>query len=87
MEISYVVDWGIPHKRMAGNLNDVACCSFFSNKNMAVGEGGMITTNDPRSGPAGPIAQLPRKQDADCVPLQNLAISPFSIPAESRGLP
>ena len=35
-----------PHKRMAGNLGDVACFSFFSNKNMAVGEGGMITTND-----------------------------------------
>jgi dTDP-4-amino-4,6-dideoxygalactose transaminase len=35
-----------PHRRMAGNLGDVACFSFFSNKNMAVGEGGMITTND-----------------------------------------
>ena len=35
-----------PHKRMAGNLGAVACFSFFSNKNMAVGEGGMITTND-----------------------------------------
>ncbi len=35
-----------PHKKMAGNLGDVACFSFFSNKNMAVGEGGMITTND-----------------------------------------
>jgi dTDP-4-amino-4,6-dideoxygalactose transaminase len=35
-----------PHGRMAGNLGDIGCFSFFSNKNMAVGEGGMITTND-----------------------------------------
>jgi dTDP-4-amino-4,6-dideoxygalactose transaminase len=35
-----------PHGKMAGNLGDVGCFSFFSNKNMAVGEGGMITTND-----------------------------------------
>ncbi len=34
-----------PHGKKAGNLGDVACFSFFSNKNMAVGEGGMITTN------------------------------------------
>jgi dTDP-4-amino-4,6-dideoxygalactose transaminase len=31
--------------RMAGNLGDVGCFSFFSNKNLAVGEGGIITTN------------------------------------------
>jgi dTDP-4-amino-4,6-dideoxygalactose transaminase len=30
---------------MAGNLGDIACFSFFSNKNLAIGEGGMITTN------------------------------------------
>jgi dTDP-4-amino-4,6-dideoxygalactose transaminase len=30
--------------RMAGNLGDVACFSFFSNKNLATGEGGMVTT-------------------------------------------
>jgi dTDP-4-amino-4,6-dideoxygalactose transaminase len=35
-----------PSYRMAGNLGDVACFSFFSNKNLAVGEGGMITAND-----------------------------------------
>jgi dTDP-4-amino-4,6-dideoxygalactose transaminase len=35
-----------PHSRMAGNVGDVGCFSFFSNKNLAVGEGGMITTND-----------------------------------------
>jgi dTDP-4-amino-4,6-dideoxygalactose transaminase len=31
--------------RMAGNLGEVACFSFFSNKNLATGEGGMVTTN------------------------------------------
>jgi len=29
-----------------GSLGDVACFSFFSNKNMTTGEGGMITTED-----------------------------------------
>ena len=33
-----------PDGRMAGNLGDIACFSFFSNKNLAVGEGGMIVT-------------------------------------------
>ncbi|MCX7681744.1 MAG: DegT/DnrJ/EryC1/StrS family aminotransferase [Anaerolineae bacterium] len=33
------------HGRKAGNLGDVACFSFFSNKNLATGEGGMVTTN------------------------------------------
>jgi dTDP-4-amino-4,6-dideoxygalactose transaminase len=33
-----------PDGRMAGNLGDVACFSFFSNKNLAVGEGGMVVT-------------------------------------------
>lgn len=28
-----------------GNMSDIACFSFFSNKNLAVGEGGMVTTN------------------------------------------
>ena len=30
-----------------GNIGDIGCFSFFSNKNMTTGEGGMITTNDP----------------------------------------
>jgi dTDP-4-amino-4,6-dideoxygalactose transaminase len=34
-----------PHGKMAGNLGDVACFSFFSNKNLATGEGGLVTTN------------------------------------------
>jgi dTDP-4-amino-4,6-dideoxygalactose transaminase len=29
-----------------GNWGDVGCYSFFSNKNMTTGEGGMLTTND-----------------------------------------
>jgi dTDP-4-amino-4,6-dideoxygalactose transaminase len=35
----------IPHAKKAGNLSDVGCFSFFSNKNLAVGEGGMVVTN------------------------------------------
>jgi dTDP-4-amino-4,6-dideoxygalactose transaminase len=35
-----------PDGRMAGNLGDVACFSFFSNKNLAVGEGGMVVTGN-----------------------------------------
>lgn len=33
-----------PHGKMAGILGDVACFSFFSNKNLATGEGGMVVT-------------------------------------------
>ncbi len=32
--------------RMAGAIGDIGCFSFFSNKNMATGEGGMIVTNN-----------------------------------------
>lgn len=34
------------HGRKIGSLGRVACFSFFSNKNMATAEGGMITTDD-----------------------------------------
>lgn len=34
-----------PHGTMAGALGAVGCFSFFSNKNMATGEGGMLTTD------------------------------------------
>lgn len=33
--------------RAAGNIGDVACFSFFSNKNLATGEGGMVTASRP----------------------------------------
>ncbi|MBM4286586.1 MAG: DegT/DnrJ/EryC1/StrS family aminotransferase [Deltaproteobacteria bacterium] len=32
--------------RMAGAMGDVGCFSFFANKNMTTGEGGMVATND-----------------------------------------
>ncbi|MFQ6055841.1 MAG: DegT/DnrJ/EryC1/StrS family aminotransferase, partial [Methanosarcinales archaeon] len=32
--------------KKAGSLGDIGCFSFFSNKNMTTGEGGMLTTNN-----------------------------------------
>jgi dTDP-4-amino-4,6-dideoxygalactose transaminase len=32
--------------KMAGNLGDAACFSFYPNKNLTTGEGGMVTTNN-----------------------------------------
>jgi len=34
------------HGRMCGTLGDLGCFSFFSNKNLPIGEGGMIVTDD-----------------------------------------
>ncbi len=38
-------DRRLPHQRKAGNLGDIGCFSFFSNKNLATGEGGMVVTD------------------------------------------
>jgi dTDP-4-amino-4,6-dideoxygalactose transaminase len=37
--------WG---GRVVGGFGDATCFSFFSNKNLCTGEGGMVTTNDDR---------------------------------------
>src|SRR5262249_2553202 len=34
-----------PHGAMAGSIGDISAFSFFANKNMASGEGGMVITN------------------------------------------
>ncbi len=34
-----------PHKAQAGSIGDMGCFSFFSNKNLVTGEGGMVVTN------------------------------------------
>ncbi len=37
------------HGRVLGTIGDFGCYSFFSNKNLAVGEGGMIACGDPEA--------------------------------------
>ena len=34
------------NSKKCGTIGDIGCFSFFSNKNMTTGEGGMVTTND-----------------------------------------
>ncbi len=36
------------HGRMIGGIGDIACFSFYANKTITTGEGGMLTTNDER---------------------------------------
>lgn len=36
------------HGKKLGTIGDVGCFSFFSNKNISTGEGGMLVTNDPK---------------------------------------
>ena len=43
---TYGPDAGADADRPVGSLGDISCFSFFSNKNLATGEGGMVTTND-----------------------------------------
>lgn len=38
------------HGQACGTLGDIGCFSFFSNKNVSVGEGGMLSFRDPRIG-------------------------------------
>jgi len=35
------------HGRKLGTIGDIGCFSFFSNKNISIGEGGMLVTDDP----------------------------------------
>lgn len=42
-----VCDQGPLKGRIAGAIGDIGCFSFFGNKNMTTGEGGMVTTNSP----------------------------------------
>jgi dTDP-4-amino-4,6-dideoxygalactose transaminase len=43
---TYGPDAGVSADRMVGSVGDIACFSFFSNKNLATGEGGMVVTDD-----------------------------------------
>ena len=39
---------GVPIEgKMCGTWGDIGCFSFFSNKNLSIGEGGMVSTSDP----------------------------------------
>jgi dTDP-4-amino-4,6-dideoxygalactose transaminase len=40
------IEHKFPHGKMVGNLSAIACFSFFSNKNLVTGEGGMVVTNN-----------------------------------------
>ncbi len=40
------------HGRKAGSIGDFGCFSFYANKNMVTGEGGMVVTDDPEAAAA-----------------------------------
>ncbi len=45
-DVAHGPDIWLADGRAAGSVGKVGCFSFFSNKNLAVGEGGMVTTDD-----------------------------------------
>ena len=59
----------------AAHSDAAGCFSFFSNKNLPVGEGGMVVTDDDDSLAAGPSAPLARHDDTHVGPPQGHAHS------------
>lgn len=45
-DAAHSIGAGLGPKRMCGSLGDVGCFSFYSNKNVTTGEGGMAVTSD-----------------------------------------
>lgn len=43
---TYGASWSAEPSKPVGSLGAISCFSFFSNKNLATGEGGMVATND-----------------------------------------
>ena len=54
--------------QMVGAIGDVGCFSFFANKNMTTGEGGMVVTKDDRVGRKNQDHALPRHDHPDLGP-------------------